>query len=541
MQDRLFGVLGRGPDDRATVVGGMVATKRGERAGYWLQLIIATMLATLGLALSSTAVVIGAMLIAPLMRPLVELAMGLATGSAALTLRAILRTVSSIGVVVLVAVLITQLLPFHEITAELAARTAPSLLDLAVAGACALAAAYATLRADADIATTAAGTSIGISLVPPLCAAGYGLALGDFAVARGAALLFTANLSGILVVASLVFVLAGFAQVDIRHEEEAFETVASQRNVVRVGRAWSRIAAKRLGPFARVVPPLVLLGAVFVPLERAVGEIKHRGAIRAAVASLLDGDKRRVVQYKLDHTTSAVILRAVVVGDAQTASDLETELRRRLGHLDVDKPRISVWAVPDASAISDLSHRVDELPPPVSAEPATKVAHRYSTEVASILREAWPKVGTGALVGISLDLDRPERVRVTHLGAPLGAAGTQLLARAIEARTGHLEIEEDALESIEAPPDEGARWLAAAAELVARARRAPDLRLCVSLVVAPVPPRRGAAVASNIALIRSAAQQLLSGAVELRDGERWQIAPSLDGCMASAPSPASPP
>jgi uncharacterized membrane protein len=109
-------------------------------------------------------------------------------------LRAAIRTIASVGLVVLVATAITWLLPFHEITSELEARTVPSLLDLVVAAACALTAAYTTLRTDADIATTAAGTSVGISLVPPLCACGYGIALQDPAVSRGAALLFTANL-----------------------------------------------------------------------------------------------------------------------------------------------------------------------------------------------------------------------------------------------------------------------------------------------------------------------------------------------------------
>lgn len=255
-QDRILRSLGRGSADRPSIVRAMLRRPDGEATGYWLQLVIATMLATLGLALDSTAVVIGAMLIAPLMRPLVEVAMGLATGSAALVLSAVIRTVASICLVTLVALAITWLLPFHAITAELEARTAPTLLDLVVAGACALAAAYATIRTDADIATTAAGTSIGISLVPPLCAAGYGLALGDSAIFRGAALLFTANLSAIWAVATGVFVLAGFGQVDTRHEEETIASAAAAGAAPLVGRAWSRRTVGRIGPLARIVLPV---------------------------------------------------------------------------------------------------------------------------------------------------------------------------------------------------------------------------------------------------------------------------------------------
>jgi uncharacterized membrane protein len=117
--DRVLAAFGRKPEERAGIVRGMLRPSRGEAIGYWLQLVIAAMLATLGLALNSTAVVIGAMLIAPLMRPIVEVAMGLAAGSAALALRASVRTVASICVVTCIAVAIAWLLPFRSITAEL--------------------------------------------------------------------------------------------------------------------------------------------------------------------------------------------------------------------------------------------------------------------------------------------------------------------------------------------------------------------------------------------------------------------------------------
>jgi uncharacterized hydrophobic protein (TIGR00271 family) len=185
LQNRAAGVLGLEPDRRTPLVRAMLHRPRGDAAGYWLQLVIAAALASLGLALDSTAVVIGAMLIAPLMRLIVELAMGLATGSTPLVFRTGVRAIASIIVVVAAAAAFSWMLPFHEVTAELLARTAPSILDLFVAAACALAGAYAVVIASSDVATTAAGTSIGISLVPPLCTAGYGLSTGDWDMAGG--------------------------------------------------------------------------------------------------------------------------------------------------------------------------------------------------------------------------------------------------------------------------------------------------------------------------------------------------------------------
>jgi uncharacterized hydrophobic protein (TIGR00271 family) len=545
VQDRILRSLGRAPDHRVALVRAMLRPPDGDATGYWLQLTISTMLATLGLALDSTAVVIGAMLIAPLMRPLVEVAMGLATGSAALVLRAVIRTVASICLVTLVALAIAWLLPFHAITAELEARTAPTLLDLVIAGACALAAAYATVRTDGDIATTAAGTSIGISLVPPLCAAGYGLALDDPAVFRGAALLFTANLSGILAIATGVFVLAGFGQVDIRHEEETVEIANAAGAIARMGQAGSRVMTTRLGPLARIVPPLLLIGIVYLPLQRAVREIQRRTEIGHEISHLLTSDKPRVVQYTLDQTASGVTLRAVVVGDAHAASELDQEVRRRLAHRGVESPRVSVWAVPDAASVSALARRLDEIPPPLVPEPMPRTVHRYSTEVSKLLRDAWPEAGTGEVVGVWLDLDHADRVKVAHLGAPIGVAGTQLLARALEPVAGHLEIEEDALVPVEAEPADALAWLAGALDLIRRARAA-RLPLCVTLVRAPDPKAKKPAEPPDppgADAVRTVIRRLGDGAADLAvtEGERWSVVPSRSGCAAPAPAAAPAP
>ena len=86
-------------------------------------------------------------------------------------------------------------------TRALTTRTSPTALDLLVAVFCAIAAAYAQVRSGSDTTATAAGTAIGIALVPPLCVVGYGLGTRSREIASGAALLFTANLCAILLFA----------------------------------------------------------------------------------------------------------------------------------------------------------------------------------------------------------------------------------------------------------------------------------------------------------------------------------------------------
>jgi len=167
-------LLGNRVEARAEIVQRMLQRDANEAVSYWLQLCVSVGIATLGLVVGSSAVVIGAMLIAPLMGPIVALAMGLATGSPFLVLRSGGRIVLSVTLALGGAAVITVLLPFHELNSEISARTTPTVLDLLTAGFCALAGVYASLRPGSETATTAAGTSIGISLVPPLCASGLG-------------------------------------------------------------------------------------------------------------------------------------------------------------------------------------------------------------------------------------------------------------------------------------------------------------------------------------------------------------------------------
>jgi hypothetical protein len=91
VQDRLALGLGVGETQRIETVVSMLRNNVRLAPGYWIQLILATGIATLGLALDSTAVVIGAMLVSPLMGPIIELGMGFAVGSSLLVMRAAFR------------------------------------------------------------------------------------------------------------------------------------------------------------------------------------------------------------------------------------------------------------------------------------------------------------------------------------------------------------------------------------------------------------------------------------------------------------------
>ncbi len=528
-QDRVAGLLGLAPDRRTPIVHAMLHRPQGDSAGYWLQILIATALATLGLALDSTAVVIGAMLIAPLMRPIVELAMGLATGSTPLVFRTGVRAIGSIIVVLAGSAALTRMLPFHELTAELLARTAPSLLDLFVAAACALAGAYAVVITSSDIATTAAGTSIGISLVPPLCTAGYGISIGDWDMAVGAGLLFTANVTGIITVASAVFVLVGFGQVDIREEERTLDEDANVGAATRFGRAISRRGPARLGALVRVLVPLALLGAIAFPLVRAVHEMSRRSTIRQRVAELMERTNGyRIVQYELDQAARPTTLRVVMVGDTAHAKRLEERLRDELHALYIPNAAVSVWAVSDATSVSALAARIDDVPRVV---PAEEPPPPPPPSLEARIRAAWPAQSAGALLSVWTTETTPPSARVTHVGEPLGATALALLARTVSTPDSMPSIGEVALAEVVADPADGARWLPRALELFAHASQHTAVSLCVTL-----PPRpRARTAATTWELVRRIVQDeaRAHAQIELAEGEDWRVTPTMSPCPSS--------
>ena len=175
---------------------------------FYALMVLSASIAFLGLRQNSSAVVIGAMLVAPLMSPIMAMGFGVVTGYPRLFRRAAASTLAGIAVAVGTAALLAFLIPSKVPTAEILARAAPNLLDLMVALVSGAAGAYATCRK--ELASSLPGVAIAVALVPPLCVVGYGLGAGHLDVAQGAGLLFATNLASIVLAGIAVFWLLGF-------------------------------------------------------------------------------------------------------------------------------------------------------------------------------------------------------------------------------------------------------------------------------------------------------------------------------------------
>lgn len=181
---------------------------------YFVLVVLSSMISTLGLLTNSGAVIIGAMLVAPLMSPIIGLGLGSLIGDEKLLKNAGSAIIRGALIAVLIAILLTWLnvsLPFitlHNLPAEVLARTRPTPIDLLIALAGGLAAAFAL--AQPSLSAALPGVAIATALMPPLGTVGIGIAMKRWDVAGGALLLFVTNAVTIAFASMLVFWVLGF-------------------------------------------------------------------------------------------------------------------------------------------------------------------------------------------------------------------------------------------------------------------------------------------------------------------------------------------
>ncbi len=175
---------------------------------FYILLALAAAIAYFGLVQDSTAVIIGAMLIAPLMNPMMSIAFGISIANFKLMGQGANTTLRGVIAAIAIATLLTIFLPPQPATNQILSRAQPTYLDLLVALFSGAAGAYAMTRV--NLAGAIPGVAIAAALVPPLGVVGYGLGTGRLDIAGGALLLFITNLAAIVLAAALVFLIMGF-------------------------------------------------------------------------------------------------------------------------------------------------------------------------------------------------------------------------------------------------------------------------------------------------------------------------------------------
>lgn len=163
---------------------------------YLLQLIFSTIITTLGLLTDNTVVVIGAMLISPLFWPVMGIALGIISPRGHLMRTSSFSLLKSVLMVTFFSYIITLVVPISDLSVEINSRINPNLIDLFIALATSIIGVLALYYP--TISSSATGVAISISLLPPLCITGIGLAKGSNIIIGKSLLLFLTNIGAIV-------------------------------------------------------------------------------------------------------------------------------------------------------------------------------------------------------------------------------------------------------------------------------------------------------------------------------------------------------
>lgn len=187
-------------------------------------LIFAIIIASIGLNVNSTAVIIGAMLISPLMGPIMGIGLSMGISDFDLLKKSTKNLLVATIISLITSFLYFTITPLREASSELLARTTPSVWDVFIAFFGGLAGIVAGTRKEKS--NVIPGVAIATALMPPLCTAGYGLATGKLFYFLGALYLFFIN--------SLFICLATFLIVKhLRFHKVEFTTPEREKRVTR--------------------------------------------------------------------------------------------------------------------------------------------------------------------------------------------------------------------------------------------------------------------------------------------------------------------
>ena len=277
--------------DRHAIYRDTADAASNDSLAFWLVLGLSAAIATIGLAQNNSAVVIGAMLVAPLLSPLMGLALSMAVGDIRLAVQTGLTILMSLVMVIGVAWLLTVLLPFQTITPEIAARTRPTTLDFAIAVFSGLAGAVVTVSRRSGLSAAIPGVALAVALIPPLAVSGFGLGMGpEWDMVSGSLLLFGANFAGIVLSGMGVFLLVGMHRHGIAGVAREWHDETEVTGTARIAERLPLM--QRAGVMASVPARIGMVAAfaaiLWIPLSRTLEEIVREARVDDAVERVAD-------------------------------------------------------------------------------------------------------------------------------------------------------------------------------------------------------------------------------------------------------------
>lgn len=380
------------PPDEVETVQRHIEDEGGVTERFVLMSALSAGIATLGLLQSSAAVVIGAMLVSPLMGPIAALGFGIASLDGERTIRAARAVGVGALVGVLLGIAITLLSPIRNATPEILARTAPTLLDLAVALLSGLAGGYATVHRRGE---TAIGVAIATALMPPLATLGYSIAVARADYAFGALLLFLTNL------AAIAF---------------AFAVVTRSRGVARPFR---QVRITRRLIFASLAALLLLVTPLALTLRRISLETQAINAARRELTAMLDESGGSIAQLNVYwRNLQRPRVEAIVVSE-RYLEGAEAALAERLQRRLHSAPEVRLQQLVSADTRAEVRSLVESALAPQTNIAAPVETLRRSVRAPTLAAWADPASRTlyftvAPVEGAGLEFVRAEETRLAQ-------------------------------------------------------------------------------------------------------------------------------
>lgn len=279
----------------------------------WI-LIFAIIVASVGLNMNSTAVIIGAMLISPLMGPINGMGYSIATYDFELFRKSLKNFLFAILASLVASTVYFALSPVSTAHSELLARTSPTIYDVLIALFGGLAGIVAI--SSKQKGNVIPGVAIATALMPPLCTAGYGLATGQFNFFLGAFYLFTINTIFIAIASVWISQLLKFP----------IRTIVDEGQKKKINRTITFV-------ITIVLLPSIFFGYKLVQQEKFL----HQANLYVSNVSLFHGN------YLLKHDIDAKSSKITLVYGGSVLSEIQkNELTKKSADFNLDKATIIV-------------------------------------------------------------------------------------------------------------------------------------------------------------------------------------------------------
>lgn len=399
-------------------------------ANLWI-LIFATFIASLGLNVNSTAVIIGAMLISPLMGPIMGVGLAIGQNDFELLKRSLKNYLVATLFSVITATLYFSFTPLNEVQSELLARTSPTIYDVFIAlfGGMAGIVALSTKEKGNVIP----GVAIATALMPPLCTAGFGLATGNLLYFLGAFYLYFIN--------SVFISLATVIGVRVMHFQlKAFVDKEREKMVKRY------IVLIALGT---MIPAVYLTYGI-------VKETFYQSAANHFISKEMDFPDTQVLDRKVSYDTKEI--RVVLIGK-EVPEDRIVEARSKLKDYKLHNTKLVVFqgvnnSTADISNIRSMvmedfyknsekelasqKQKIDSLEKIVQLHKETGMA---DMKIASEMKVLFPAVNTLAITQtLKLNIEAVQTDTVTYviLGCEKSPSATEKkkMSEWLKTRTG---------------------------------------------------------------------------------------------------------